>query len=226
MRRIEAFRFAKNLPASRLTIQRLKHPWPRALSKRDQRRRATMRGDVGLRPNTGGHRMRKSLLAAAAVAAVLLLGASADKAAAMMSATPTQLGLTNPDNSLVQKAALVCNRWGCRQVWAGRQVVGALAGSHGDLGESGGVLAGLRGDLAEFGGDLARSHGDLVRSTPMPVLLRAGRVPAGPFPLGAGRAPPGAGPPGPVQVGAWGGAGAGRGGDGTAFKRSNGGCLI
>src|ERR1700722_3443548 len=66
----------------------------------------------------GGHCMRNSLLAAAAIAAVLMLGASTDKAAAMMGASPTQLGLANPDNSLVQKAALVCNRWGCRRVWA------------------------------------------------------------------------------------------------------------
>jgi hypothetical protein len=62
--------------------------------------------------------MRNSLLAAASIAAVLMLGASADKAAAMMGASPAQLGLTNPDNGVVQKAALVCGRWGCRRVWA------------------------------------------------------------------------------------------------------------
>jgi hypothetical protein len=67
--------------------------------------------------------MRKSLLAAAALAAVFLLGAPADKAAAMMSATPGELGLATPGSGLVQKAALVCGRFGCRRVWAGRRVV-------------------------------------------------------------------------------------------------------
>ena len=128
MRRIAAFRFADNCPASRLTIQKLKHFRPRALSKRDQRRRAAMRGDA-CTVTHGGHRMRKSLpksllmsfLAAAALGAVFLLGAPADKAAAMMSATPNQIGLPNSDDNLVQKAALVCGRLGCRRVWAGRR---------------------------------------------------------------------------------------------------------
>jgi hypothetical protein len=67
--------------------------------------------------------MRNSLVAAASIAAVLMFGASADRAVAMMSASPVQLGLANADSGLVQKAALVCNRWGCRRVWAGRRVV-------------------------------------------------------------------------------------------------------
>ena len=66
--------------------------------------------------------MRNSLVAAAFIAAVLMLGASTDKAAAMMGASPAQLGFSNADNGLVQKAALVCGRWGCRRVWAGRRV--------------------------------------------------------------------------------------------------------
>jgi hypothetical protein len=67
--------------------------------------------------------MRKSLFAAVATVAVLLLSASADRAAAMTGATPTQLGLATADNSLVQKAALVCGRWGCRRIWRGPRVV-------------------------------------------------------------------------------------------------------
>jgi len=64
--------------------------------------------------------MRKTILAAAAVAAVLSIGASANKAAAMSTATPTQLGLaTSSDTSLVQKAAIVCGYYGCRRVWWG-----------------------------------------------------------------------------------------------------------
>ena len=129
MRRIAALRFAKNCPASRVTIQKLKHCWPRALGKRDQRHRAAMRGDAGLRHNAGGHRMRKSpsksllvsLLAAAALGAVFLLGAPANEAAAMMSATPNQIGVPSSDDTLVQKAALVCGRLGCRRVWVGRR---------------------------------------------------------------------------------------------------------
>jgi hypothetical protein len=63
-----------------------------------------------------------SLPVAAALGAVFLLGAPADKAAAMMSATPNQIGLPSSDNNLVEKAALVCGRLGCRRVWAGRRV--------------------------------------------------------------------------------------------------------
>jgi hypothetical protein len=64
--------------------------------------------------------MRKTILAAAAVVAVLSIGASANKAAAMSTATPTQLGLaTSDDTSLVQKAAIVCGYYGCRRVWWG-----------------------------------------------------------------------------------------------------------
>ncbi len=64
--------------------------------------------------------MRKTILAAAAVAAVLSIGASANKAAAMSTAAPTQLGLaTSSDTSLVQKAAVVCGYYGCRRVWWG-----------------------------------------------------------------------------------------------------------
>jgi hypothetical protein len=67
--------------------------------------------------------MRKSLFATAALVAVLSLGASADRAAAMTGATPTELGLATADSGVVQKAALVCGRWGCRRVWAGHRFV-------------------------------------------------------------------------------------------------------
>ncbi len=64
--------------------------------------------------------MRKTMLAAAAVAAVLSIGATANKAAAMPTAAPTQLGLaTSADANLVQKAAIVCGYYGCRRVWWG-----------------------------------------------------------------------------------------------------------
>jgi hypothetical protein len=64
--------------------------------------------------------MRKTILAAAAVAAVLSIGASANKAAAMSTAAPAQLGLaTSADANLVQKAAFVCGYYGCRHVWWG-----------------------------------------------------------------------------------------------------------
>ena len=86
-----------------------------------RRRRLTqgMQGGHYMRNSLG---MRNSLVAAAFIAAVLMLGASTDKAAAMMGASPAQLGFSNADNGLVQKAALVCGRWGCRRVWAGRRV--------------------------------------------------------------------------------------------------------
>jgi hypothetical protein len=64
--------------------------------------------------------MRKTMLAAAAVAAVLSIGATANKAAAMPTAAPTQLGLaTSADANFVQKAAIVCGYYGCRRVWWG-----------------------------------------------------------------------------------------------------------
>jgi hypothetical protein len=64
--------------------------------------------------------MRKTMLAAAGVAAVLSIGATANKAAAMPTAVPTQLGLaTSADANLVQKAATVCGYYGCRRVWWG-----------------------------------------------------------------------------------------------------------
>ena len=64
--------------------------------------------------------MRKTLLAAAAVAAVLSIGATANQAAAMPTAAPTELGLaTSNDAALVQKAAIVCGYYGCRHVWWG-----------------------------------------------------------------------------------------------------------
>ncbi len=64
--------------------------------------------------------MRKTILAAAAVAAVLSIGATANKAAAMPTAAPTQIGLaTSNDAGLVQKAAIVCGYYGCRRVWWG-----------------------------------------------------------------------------------------------------------
>ncbi|HEX3506237.1 MAG TPA: hypothetical protein VHU22_22875 [Xanthobacteraceae bacterium] len=64
--------------------------------------------------------MRKTMLAAAAVAALLSIGATANKAAAMPTTAPTQLGLAaSADTHLVQKAALVCGYYGCRRVWGG-----------------------------------------------------------------------------------------------------------
>jgi hypothetical protein len=66
--------------------------------------------------------MLKTALAVTALAAALSLGATVDRAAAMPSATPTQLGLATADNGLVQKTALVCGRWGCRRVWGGAGV--------------------------------------------------------------------------------------------------------
>jgi len=68
--------------------------------------------------------MRRTVLAAAALTAALSLGASADRAAAMTGATPTELGLAAADGGVVQKAALVCGRWGCRRVWRGARVWG------------------------------------------------------------------------------------------------------
>lgn len=64
--------------------------------------------------------MRKTVLAAAALAAVLSLGAAADRAQAMTGATPTELGLSTTSSGLVQNAALVCGRWGCRRAWGPR----------------------------------------------------------------------------------------------------------
>lgn len=64
--------------------------------------------------------MLKIAFAVAAVATALSLGAVADRAAAMPSATPTQLGLADADTGLVQKTAVVCSRWGCRRVFRGR----------------------------------------------------------------------------------------------------------
>ena len=61
--------------------------------------------------------MRKTVFAIAALAAVLSLGVSADGAAAITSATPTELGLANADSGHVQKAELICGRWGCRHGW-------------------------------------------------------------------------------------------------------------
>ena len=68
--------------------------------------------------------MRKTMLAAVAVAAVLSIGATANEAAAMPTAAPTQLGLatsadTAVNSGLVQKAAIVCGDYGCRRVWWG-----------------------------------------------------------------------------------------------------------
>jgi hypothetical protein len=64
--------------------------------------------------------MRKTIFAAAAVAALLSIGATTNKAAAMPTAAPTQLGLATPDDAgLVQKAAIVCGYYGCRRVWGG-----------------------------------------------------------------------------------------------------------
>jgi len=66
--------------------------------------------------------MLKTAFVVAALAAGLSLGATADRAAAMPSATPTQLGLANADAGAIQKAAVVCGRWGCRRVWRGARV--------------------------------------------------------------------------------------------------------
>ena len=66
--------------------------------------------------------MLETAFAAAAFATALSLGATGDKAAAMPSATPTQLGLATADNGLVQKTAVVCGRWGCRRVVRGARV--------------------------------------------------------------------------------------------------------
>jgi hypothetical protein len=66
--------------------------------------------------------MLKTTFAVAALATALSLGATADKAAAMSSATPTQLGLDTADSGLIQKAAVVCGRWGCRRVVRGSRV--------------------------------------------------------------------------------------------------------
>src|SRR5215472_11349570 len=63
--------------------------------------------------------MLKTAFVVAALAAGLSLGATADRAAAMPSAMPTQLGLANADAGAIQKAAVVCGRWGCRRVWRG-----------------------------------------------------------------------------------------------------------
>jgi hypothetical protein len=64
----------------------------------------------------------RTVFAAAALGSVLLLGASADRAAAMPSATPSQLGLATADTGLVQKTAVICGRWGCRRVLRGARV--------------------------------------------------------------------------------------------------------
>ncbi|MGN6749532.1 MAG: hypothetical protein ACTHJS_13150 [Xanthobacteraceae bacterium] len=72
--------------------------------------------------------MRKTVLAATALAAMLSLGASADRAVAMTGATPSELGLATGDSGVVQEAALVCGRWGCRRVWRGPHRVFAFAG--------------------------------------------------------------------------------------------------
>src|SRR3984885_9842665 len=89
-----------------------------------------MQGGYFMRNSLG---MRNSLVAAASIAAVLMFGASADRAVAMMSASPVQLGLANADSGFVQTPALVSTRWGCRRVWAGRRVVWGrrAVGGHG-----------------------------------------------------------------------------------------------
>jgi len=62
----------------------------------------------------------KTAFAAAALATALSLGATADKAAAIPSAPPTQLGFATADNGLVQKTAV--GPWGCRRVVRGARV--------------------------------------------------------------------------------------------------------
>ena len=63
--------------------------------------------------------MVRTAFAAAALATALSLGATADRVAAMPSATPTQLGLAAADTGFFQKTAVVCGRWGCRRVVRG-----------------------------------------------------------------------------------------------------------
>jgi hypothetical protein len=84
-------------------------------------KRALVHADFGSLRKSRRTIMRKTIVAAAALAAVLSLGASADRAAAMTAATPTELGLATADSGVVEKAALVCNRWGCRRVWWGHR---------------------------------------------------------------------------------------------------------
>ena len=73
--------------------------------------------------------MRKTVLAAAALAVMLSIGASVDRAQAMTGVMPTELGLSTSNSGLVQNAALVCGRWGCRRVWvAPRRRFYAFAG--------------------------------------------------------------------------------------------------
>ena len=107
--------------------------------------------------------MRKTIVAAAALAAVLSLGASADRAAAMTAATPTELGLATADGGVVEKAALVCNRWGCRRVWWGhrawwgpRRRVYAIAG-----GQS--VAVAVPSEWQEAGKPQALAAGSVLR---------------------------------------------------------------
>jgi hypothetical protein len=90
--------------------------------------------------------MRKTMLAAAAVAAVLSIGATANEAAAMPTAAPTQLGLatsadTAANSGLVQKTAIVCGYYGCRRV-CGAARIGAIP-----IGASTGIGAGAAGNL-------------------------------------------------------------------------------
>ena len=59
---------------------------------------------------------------AAAALAALSLGAIVDSAAAMPSATPSQLGLATADTGFVQKTAVVCGRYGCRRIVGGARV--------------------------------------------------------------------------------------------------------
>lgn len=106
---------AETLPASRVEQARS------TTSCSDARRRLHRNARRTSHAQKSPQSFLMSFLAAAALGAVFLLGAPADKAAAMMSATPNQIGLPNSDDNLVQKAALVCGRLGCRRVWAGRR---------------------------------------------------------------------------------------------------------
>jgi hypothetical protein len=61
--------------------------------------------------------MRKTLLTALGAVALLSAGAFANQASAFTAATPSSIGAANVDNTLVEKAAVVCGYYGCARVW-------------------------------------------------------------------------------------------------------------
>ena len=72
--------------------------------------------------------MSRTFFAVAALATVLSFGAAVGRGAAMTAATPTELGLATSNSAVVEKAAVICGRWGCRHVWRGPHRVYAFAG--------------------------------------------------------------------------------------------------